>query len=207
VKRLALIALLALVSCVQDVGPGARPLLPGGAKTKGPAPKPAGGPVFAIGDSLLVGALNHGGLEAGLTEDGWEPETLAENGRSARWAVNQVGYKDTVPRYVLIVLGSNPGFSSDGFADDVTDLRDELVARGARRILWLPPHHPDPERYRMKLEILADADRADGALSVPDWGAVLDEHPEWVNSDGIHLSEEGYIAMAAFIRDALARLG
>lgn len=206
-RRLAILVLVALASCVQDVGPGARPLFPGGDDTKAPRPKAAGGPVLAIGDSLLVGAVNHGGFEQGLTEDGWEPEMIAENGRSTRWAVNQVQYVDTVPRYVVVVLGSNPGFSSDGFAEDVKELRDELVARGARRILWMPPHHPDPERYATKLEILADADRADGALSVPDWGAVLDEHPEWVNSDGIHLGEDGYIAMAEFVRDALARLG
>jgi len=207
VRRLALVALIALAACVNDVGPGARPLLPGGAASKKSTVKPHGGPVLAIGDSLLVGAVNHGSLESDLTDDGWEPETIAENGRSTRWAVDQIEFRDSVPRYVIIVLGSNPGFSSDGFAEDVQALRDALVARGARRILWMPPHHPDPTRYETKLQILSDADRADGALTVPDWGAVLDANPSWVNSDGIHLSEEGYIAMADFIRDALARLG
>ena len=206
-KRIALLLVLALAACVSDAGPGARPLLPNGAGTKKAAQKPHGGPLLAIGDSLLVGALNHGNLEADLAEDGWELEMIAENGRSVRWAVDQIQFRNDVPRYVVVVLGSNPGFSSDGFADDVEELRDELVSRGARRILWIPPHHPDPTRYQTKLEILADADRADGALTVPDWGAVLDANPDWVNSDGVHLSEEGYTAMAGFIRDALARLG
>ncbi len=206
-KRLAGFLLVALASCVNDVGPGARPLLPGAGGTKKAAPKPHGGPVYAIGDSLLVGALNHGGLEEGLSEDGWELSSLAEAGRSTRWAVDQIELRTDVPRYVVVVMGSNPGFSSQGFADEVQALRDELVARGARRILWIPPHHPDPTRYETKRQILADADRADGALTVPDWGAVLDANPDWVNSDGIHLSEAGYAAMAGFIRDALARLG
>ena len=103
----------------------------------------------------------------------------------------------------MVALGSNPGFSSDGFAEDVQALRDLLVERGARRIVWMPPYNTDPERYREKIEILKAADLADRRLVVPDWGAVLDANPEWVRSDGLHLTEDGYTAMAAFIRDSM----
>ena len=204
----ALAVLLALASCVNDTGPSSTPLLNGDdAHTPSPVSTIAGGPVFAIGDSLMVGVDNHGHLGAILTLQGWELETIAENGRSVRWAIDELEQRaERVPRFAVVVLGTNPGFSSFGFAEEVRELRDALVGLGARRILWMPPHHPDPLRYEEKIAILKDLDRADKRLVVPDWGAVLDEHPEWVNSDGIHLSEDGYAAMAAFIAGWLERL-
>jgi len=211
VRRLMIVVLLALTSCVIEPGTGDTPPLPGqaGAATPTVAPlprSPKGGPMLAIGDSLLVGAVEHGNLGLKLTEDQWEPEVVAETGRSTRWAIDQIRARDKVPRFIVVVLGSNPGSSSGGFADEVQSLRDALVARGARRILWLPPHDSDPGRYSEKDAILREADRNDGRLVVPDWGAVLDQNPDYVGGDGIHLSEAGYDAFATFIRDALGRL-
>jgi lysophospholipase L1-like esterase len=211
IRRLSLVLLLALTSCVIEQGSGDTPLLPGQAggatPTVAPTPRsPRGGPLLAIGDSLLVGAVEHGGLGLKLTADQWEPEVVAETGRSTRWAIDQVRKREKVPRYIVVVMGSNPGYSSAGFADEVQTLRDALVARGARRILWIPPHHPDPNRYGEKDSILQEADRADPRLVVPDWGAVLDQNPEWVGGDGIHLTEAGYDALASYIRDVLGRI-
>jgi lysophospholipase L1-like esterase len=151
-----------------------------------------------------VGADRHGHLGAILTLDGWELETIAENGRTVSWAIGEIEDRDArVPRNVVVALGSNPGFSSDGFAEDVQAMRDLLVRLGARRIVWLAPYHTDPERYAEKIAILTAADRADRRLVVPNWAEVLDANPEWVRSDGIHLTEDGYSAMAVFIRDWL----
>ena len=208
ISRRTLLATMMLLSaftaCVNDQGPGDTPLLAGESPGALGQTTPAGGPVLAIGDSLMVGADRHGHLGAIVALDGWELETIAENGRSVSWAIGEIEDRDTrVPRHVVVALGSNPGFSSDGFADDVQEFRDLLVERGARRIVWMPPYHTDPDRYREKIEILKAADLADRRLIVPDWGAVLDSHPEWVRSDGLHLTEDGYTAMAAFIRDSL----
>lgn len=208
-SRLAALALLlALGSCVNDTGPDSTPLLNGDdVPTTSPVPTIAGGPVFAIGDSLMNGVDEQGHLGAILALQGWELETVAENGRSVRWAIDELEQRtERVPRFVVVVLGTNPGFSSDGFEEETRELRDALVKLGARRILWMPPHHTDPTRYEEKIAILKALDRADKRLVVPDWGAVLDAHPEWVNSDGIHLSEDGYAAMAAFIAGWLERL-
>jgi len=205
------IFLLALTACVVEPSSGAKPLLPGQAGDANPAPTPKrsahGGPVFAVGDSLLLGAVEHGGLGVKLAEDGWDLESVAETGRTVRWAIDQVRQRDGVPRYVIVVLGSNPGFSSAGFADDVQTLRDALVARGARVILWIPPHHADSSRYDEKVSILQEADLADRVLVVPDWGKVLEQNPQWIGGDGLHYTEEGYGAFASFIRDQLALLG
>jgi hypothetical protein len=210
VRRLLIVVLLAFTSCVIEQGSGETPPLPGqaGAPTTAPTPprSPKGGPMLAIGDSILVGAVEHGSLGLKLTEDQWEPEVFAETGRSTRWAIDQVRARDKVPRFIVVVLGSNPGSSSGGFADEVQALRDALVARGARRILWIPPRDSDPGRYAEKDRILKEADRADGRLVVPDWGAVLIQNPQYLGDDGIHLTDAGYDALATFIRDRIGRL-
>lgn len=207
---LALAVVLAFPACRNEVGPGETPFLNGDeVRTPTPQATPHGGPILAIGDSLLRGAEQAGSFGAILEFDGWEPEMIAESGRSTRWAVDEIEARDErVPRYVVVVLGTNPGFSSDGFADEVKELRDALVRKGARRILWMPPHHPESDRYAEKIRILTEADRIDRRLVVPlGWGAVLDAHPEWVVSDGVHLTEDGYAVMAVYIRDQLAKLG
>jgi hypothetical protein len=210
VRRLLIVLLLALTSCVIEQGSGTEPLLPGQAGTStpkaGPVRSPKGGPMLAIGDSLLVGAVEHGNLGLKLTEDEWEPEVVAETGRSTRWGIDQIRMRDKVPRYVVVVLGSNPGSSSGGFTDEVQSLRDALVARGVRRILWIPPHGSNPGRYSEKDAILQEADRTDGRLVVPDWGAVLDQNPHYIGGDGLHLTDAGYDALATYIRDTLGRL-
>ena len=210
-RRICVLALLALTSCVIEKSSGQEPLLPGqaGNSTLAATPirSPRGGALFLIGDSMLVGAQSHGDLGLALTADQWELEVLAENGRSTRWAIEQVRQRETVPRYVVVVLGSNPGFSSDGFSDQVPALRDALVARGARRIVWIPPHARDPGRYSDKNSILLEADRTDRRLVVPDWGEVLERNPDYIGDDGLHLTDAGYGALALFIRDTLGRLG
>ncbi len=207
----SLLALAALAACSFDSGPRDLDALPGGAAGTNAAPQrtrgPRGGPVLLVGDSLLVGLMGHGNLNLKLEIDGWVPESIAEGGRTVPWAVDQIEPRLKVPRYVVVVLGSNPGFSSAGFADDVLRLREALEARGARRIVWIPPHHPDPERYAEKIAMLKEADRIDRMLVVPDWGSVLDANPQWISGDGLHLYDIGYEAMASFIREHLARLG
>lgn len=167
---------------------------------------PIGGPVLVIGDSLLVGAERHGGLEDKLLDDDWEPEFIAENGRSVAWAADEISDNDynKIPRFVVLVLGTNPGARVDGFEDDVELLLSSIRARGGRRIVWIPPHHASDDRYDEKVQVLAG--RVGGGLIVPDWGGVLDAHPDWVTGDGIHLTEEGYEALSWFIRDELAQL-
>lgn len=204
----AVAAMLALASCVGDRQQFETPFLDGDDAANAPqSSRTPGGGVLAIGDSIMVGADEYGHLGAILALDGWELETVAERSRSTRWAVNEIeNREERIPRHVIVALGSNPGYSSDGFAEDVEELRALLIERGARRILWIPPYSTDPERYAEKKEILAAADRAERRMVVPPWGEVLDEHPEWLIGDGLHLSENGYTALAVFISEWLERL-
>ena len=160
--------------------------------------------LLLLGDSLTVGARLTGRLEATLRAAGWDPEIVAEDGRSIEWAVAEVEDRSSVPSTVVVALGTNSAESVETFATDVAALVAALSDKGATTIVWLPPHDEEDDRYLERADALRD--RAGGPLVVANWPAVLDAHPEWFGRDGIHYVEAGYLGMARFIRDQLALL-
>jgi lysophospholipase L1-like esterase len=160
-------------------------------------------PLLVIGDSITVGARDIGLLPGLLELGGWNAEIVAEVGVGTPWALQQVEPRVSVPRVVLIELGSNPGPGLDGFESEVHQLIDALVARGARRIIWIPPEGRDPTRYADKDAAIARA--AGSRLIVSTWPARLEQNPQWFG-DELHLTEEGYRALAEFIRQELQPL-
>jgi lysophospholipase L1-like esterase len=160
-------------------------------------------PLLVIGDSLTVGARDIGLLPGLLELGGWNAEIVAEVGVGTPWALQQVEPRVSVPRVVLIELGSNPGPGLDDFENEVHQLIDALVARGARRIIWIPPEARDPTRYSEKDAAIARA--ASSRLIVSTWPAQLQQNPQWFG-DELHLTEEGYRALAEFMRDELRPL-
>ncbi|HEX9774535.1 MAG TPA: hypothetical protein VGB83_03020 [Actinomycetota bacterium] len=161
-------------------------------------------PVFLIGDSLLAGASDIGELSTKLADDGWIPEVDAVVGRSTLSAIEVVSARIEVPKDVVVVLGTNPSATLGNFPDEIRQLIDLLGERGAKRILWIPPRHSDPAVYAERAGALfATVDRR---LHVPDWGAVIDQLPELIGDDGLHLSGAGYERLATFIADELLAL-
>ena len=160
-----------------------------------PPPRDPIEPVLAIGDSILVGARNHGDLDARLSAAGWIPEIVAEIGKSVNWAIPVVEQRNEVPRTVVVVLGSNPGPGLGAFPDEIARLVAALRERGARRIIWIPPAHVDPTRYAERVHALDQAAR----LEVPPWQKLIDNDPGLVGGDGLHLTANGYQLLAAFI--------
>jgi hypothetical protein len=165
------------------------------------APEPTR-PVLVIGDSLTVGADLWGDLVAVMAEDGWRAEVVAEDGRDVRWGIEQVRDRDTVPDVVVVGLGTNPGGSAETFAADAATLVSELVARGADTVIWWPPGDVADRGRVARAEALRAA--AGGPLVVPDWPGVLVAHPDWLSRDDIHLTDEGYAGLSAFLREQLA---
>jgi lysophospholipase L1-like esterase len=156
-----------------------------------------------IGDSIMVGARDEGGLEGLLAQDGWIPEIVAENSRDTTWAISQVDLRPTVPRRVIVEMGTNPSPTVNNFAAEVRTLVDALVQRGARKIYWIPPQSIEPERYAERAQIVRDA--ASSAVFVSGWPDFLVQNPQLFQSDGLHLTQEGYQQLALFLRDELAR--
>ena len=158
--------------------------------------------MLAIGDSLMEGLRDSAQLETLLTDTGWEPEIVASKGTQVTWGTTQVESRTTVPPTVVVTFGLNPSPTLGNFPEQSAAFIAALRERGAKRILWVPPHHIDPVRYQER----ADALRAqeDRVLTVLDWPSVIDLHPEWFQSDGFHLTADGYAALANFIRISLA---
>jgi hypothetical protein len=166
-----------------------------------PAGAPAT-PLLVVGDSLTVGARLWGDLGDGLAADGWDAEVVAENGRDVRWGLAQVTARAAVPPIVVVGLGTNPGRAPDAFAADAGELVAQLVARGARTVVWWPPVPLVEDGRAARAAALRAA--AGGPLVVPDWSARVTAHPEWLDVDGVHYTDAGYAGLTAFLRTQLA---
>ena len=160
-------------------------------------------PVLLIGDSILVGARDIGSLQGLLEGSGWNAEIVAKVGQGVPWGLQQVEPRLVVPRIVVIELGSNPGPLLNDFENEVGQLIDALVARGARHIIWIAPEARDPTRYADKDAVIARA--AGSTVRVSGWPAKLEQNPQWFG-DELHLTEEGYRELATFMRDELQPL-
>jgi hypothetical protein len=77
------------------------------------------------------------------------------------------------------------------------------VQRGAQKIYWIPPESIDPALYAERAQIVRDA--ASSTVVVSGWPDYLVQNPQLFQSDGLHLTQEGYLQLALYLRDELAR--
>ena len=110
------------------------------------------------------------------------------------------GWRTTLGPVVVIVDGYNDIPAS--FAADVELTLDTLRDDGVQRILWVNLHEVRPE-YAQKNAVLAAAALRHPELKVLDWNAYSSAHPEWYQTDYIHLVPAGGVAIAAFINQAI----
>ena len=109
--------------------------------------------------------------------------------------INQLG------SIVVIVDGYNdlPG----NFAGDVELTLDTLRDHGVQHVVWVNLHEVRPE-FAAKNAVLAAAARRHPELRVLDWNSYSAGHPEWYQNDFIHLMPAGGVAIATWIRQAIA---
>lgn len=157
-------------------------------------------PVLIIGDSIMVGAHDIGGLQRLLEESGWNPEIVARVGAGLPWALQQIDERLVVPRIVVVEMGTNPSPLLGNFENEVHQMLDDLAARGARHIIWIPPEGRDPTRYQEKDAVVAAA--AGSTMHVSGWPKLLEVNPQWFG-DEVHLTEEGYRQLANFVYQEL----
>jgi hypothetical protein len=87
------------------------------------------------------------------------------------------------------------------------------ILQGVARVIWLDQREFAPGRAEMNAELRAAAARYPN-LDVVDWNAAVAAHPDYVYSDGIHLTASGQQGMAdlvharvaAFVTDRVAAL-
>lgn len=123
------------------------------------------------------------------------------NGGYAPTALDVInGWRTTLGPVVVIVDGYNDIPTS--FANDVELTLDTLRDDGVQHILWVNLHAVRPE-YALKNAVLAAADLHHPELTVLDWNTYSSPHPEWYQTDFIHLVPAGGVAIAAFINQAI----
>lgn len=160
-------------------------------------------PILFVGDSLCVGARDHGGgLTGALHSAGWEPEYVCGSGEGLPWGIEQVRDLESVPADVVVALGTNPSPREPEFAGLLVDLRAELVDRGARRIMWVD-FASLRNTYYDKSAVLREFTTRHGDGLVR-WSAFVED--DWFRSDGLHYGDLGMRQWSRRIADDSARL-
>ena len=105
---------------------------------------------------------------------------------------------------VVVAVGYNDTEST--FAQDVASALSALEDAGAKRIFWLTLRAARHPYLTMNAALeAAAADHPD--LTIVDWNVYSRSHPDWFESDGIHLAGDGAMAMATLIHKALETAG
>ena len=161
------------------------------------------GSMLMLGDSLNVGTETYLAREL----RGWTIETDDVVGRGSGDGIAALESRGSgVAPVVVVSLGTNDTQGdADGFRADVRRL---LATTGhGRCVIWATIWR-DGANDRFNA-VLADEAGANGALRVIDWDEMVAGHPDWLSSDGVHATPEGYAArakaIAAAARDCLPK--
>jgi len=105
---------------------------------------------------------------------------------------------------VVVAVGYNDFEST--FSQDVASALGALESAGVKHIFWLTLRAARHPYLTMNAALeAAAADHPD--LTIVDWNVYSRSHPDWFQSDGIHLDYAGAVAMATLIHKALDQAG
>lgn len=157
-------------------------------------PEPETNRVVAIGDSLLLGAMQQG-LAARLSERGLVPQIDAKGGRRADQSIDLVeaATRNRPTGVLYLGLGTNDGPNRETFRRDIEALM--LAARGWP-VVWSLVE--GGAALPVNAELRAAVDRYPN-LRVIDFNPEVWKNPSYRATDGIHLVPAGYVARAAHI--------
>ena len=152
------------------------------------------GRVTAIGDSVMVGAID------ALRQEISDLDLIDAQGcRQAPAAIDilrQLRADGRLGDVVVIHIGNNGPFTTDNFDEMMQVLAD--VGKVLVVNLTVPPGVSDPIAVPNNA-VLADGARRYPNTALVDWHAASAGHPEFFGGDGTHLSLEGWQAYAGLI--------
>ena len=154
--------------------------------------------VSVISDSILTSVTwNNDGVALADLSNGLDLEIDAGvgrrlNGQSAEFEGSYVpttlsvisSWINQLGSIVVIVDGYND--LPDNFAGDVELTLDTLRDHGVQHVLWVNLHEVRPE-FAAKNAVLAAAARRHPELRILDWNSYSAAHPDWYQTDFIHL--------------------
>jgi hypothetical protein len=155
------------------------------------------GTVTLVGDSLNVGVERY--LSAALP--GWKLVADDRVGRTTPEGIVELeAGRPGLSSHVVVSLGTNdPPEAVAAFRADVARL---LVLVGPNRCviwatIWRDGAPNDP--FNAVLRDAADVNRR---VRLVEWAEMVQAHPDWLASDGLHGSEEGYRERARAVAKA-----
>ena len=168
--------------------------------------------VTVISDSVMTAVL-------------WHPENVAildqgvdldmEVAVCRRLAGASCVFEGAAPPTLLDLLPSLPNLGSTvvvemGYNDFPSSFRAnvdatirQLTARGVSRIVWPTLNVSKPELAGMN-QVLIEEMLANPQLSLVDWDTYSDGHPDWCQTDSLHLMPAGGTGIATLVHAALA---
>jgi peptidoglycan/LPS O-acetylase OafA/YrhL len=146
--------------------------------------------VFALGDSVMLGAARH------LRAPGAQLTIDAVVGRQASAAINvleQLKNSGEKPEVVVIHIGNNGTFREPQFDEMMKLLKN--VPRVVFVNTKVPRRWQDPNNA-----VLSAGVRKHSRVTLVDWLSFSEGHPEWFRSDGYHLQPDGAAAYATLLK-------
>jgi len=169
--------------------------------------------VSVISDSVLTAVTWVDGPAQAALSDGFDMQIDAGvcrrlNGQSCEFNGSYVpttlavinSWSTQLGATVVIVDGYND--LPNQFAGDVELTLDTLRDRGVQHVLWVNLHEVQPE-FVAKNAVLLAAARRHPELRVLDWNTYSAGHPDWFQTDFIHLRAAGGVAIASWLHQAI----
>lgn len=170
--------------------------------------------VLIVGDSVGTGMSWHADaiavMQANLNVD-WHVQvcrrlvgvSCEDAGNTPQTALALIDGMSSVPPIVVVEMGYND--YEDTFAQSIDETMQTLVDRGAQHVLWLTLRASrDP--YPVLNELLDQATARWPQLQLVDWNDYSAGHPDWFQTDGVHLLDAGGVAMAHLVHGAVVGL-
>jgi hypothetical protein len=113
-------------------------------------------------------------------------------------------YGHSLGRVLIVKVGYNEG--PQGYGAGIDRVMRAALAEGARGVVWVTLRESGPNAglYRRTNMEIRKAGKRWRQLLVADWNAYSAGRP-WFGSDGLHLSAEGAVRLAAFLRAYVLR--
>jgi len=172
--------------------------------------------VTMIGDSVADEISYLGSAQAALGRGVQLDLQLAACRRLVVASCTVAGVQPTTTLQLVSSLGRSLGpdvVVAVGYNDyellypgDVLQVLKALRRAGVQHVLWLTlraSRHDYVDMNRALREIAS----ADPQLTVVDWNAYSRSHPDWFDSDGVHLTPAGGEAMATLVHERLVAMG
>jgi lysophospholipase L1-like esterase len=155
------------------------------------------------GDSLAVGMLPF--LRDALA--GWQISSSVETSRTTAFGIARLRERArSLPPYLVVSLGTNDDSRAVGAFRGA--IEETLSIAGPNRcVIWFNIVRPPfgGTSYAGLNRVLDEQAAGHPNLVVVDWASVIQDQPQWLAPDRVHLTPDGYRARAREAGAAVSR--